>query len=59
MKKSLKNAGLVVTTPIKAGGMGTNHNSILLRARKAGLLVKTATKAGGMGTNHSRSLLSA
>jgi hypothetical protein len=72
MKKSTKNAGLVVKTAIsteptkagllvfsglKAGGIATNHNHQLLKARRAGLLVSSGIKAGGIATNHNPQIL--
>ena len=44
-----------VKTSLKAGGITSNHNQTLARAK--GLKVKTNVKAGGHEFNHNQTLL--
>jgi hypothetical protein len=57
MKKSTKNAGLVVKASVKAGGPCWNHNRQVVATKNAGLVVKASVKAGGPCWNHNRQIV--
>jgi hypothetical protein len=41
-----------IKTNIKSGGLSSNHNQAMIRAR--GLKIRTSVKSGGFSSNHNQ-----